>query len=204
MKINYQLVCDEKIKELTADGTVPRLLLHSCCGPCSSYVLEYLSAFFEITVLFFNPNIYPENEYDKRLSEQKKLIEAMSFKNPVSLISVPYDYSAFLACAVGLEGEREGGARCTECFRLRLGKCAEIAKERGFDVFATTLSVSPHKNAALLNSIGEEFSEKYGVLYLPSDFKKREGYKRSIELSKQYGIYRQEYCGCEFSLPREE
>ncbi len=204
MKINYQLVCDEKIKELTADGAVPRLLLHSCCGPCSSYVLEYLSAFFEITVLFFNPNIYPESEYEKRLSEQKKLIELMRFENPVSLISVPYDYTAFLACANGLEGEREGGARCTECFRLRLGKCAEIAKEKEFDVFATTLSVSPHKNAALLNNIGEKLSEKYGVFYLPSDFKKREGYKRSIELSKEYGIYRQEYCGCEFSLPREE
>lgn len=203
MRINYQLVCDEKIKELTENGKRPRLLLHSCCGPCSSYVLEYLSAFFEITVLFFNPNIYPENEYEKRLSEQKKLIESMSFENPVSLLSIPYDYSEFLTSAYGLECEREGGARCTECFRLRLGRCAQIAKERSFDVFATTLSVSPHKNAALLNSIGEELSGKYGVAYLPSDFKKREGYKRSIELSKKYGIYRQEYCGCEFSLPRE-
>ncbi len=203
MKINYQLVCDEKIKELTVNGNIPRLLLHSCCGPCSSYVLEYLSVFFEITVLFFNPNIYPEGEYEKRFSEQKKLIESMSFKNPVSLLAVPYDYSEFLACVGGFEREREGGARCTECFRLRLGRCAEIAKERGFDVFATTLSVSPHKNAPLLNSIGEELSEKYGVTYLPSDFKKREGYKRSIELSKKYDIYRQEYCGCEFSLPRE-
>ncbi len=203
MKINYQLVCDEKIKELTEKGKRPRLLLHSCCGPCSSYVLEYLSAFFEITVLFFNPNIYPENEYEKRLLEQKKLIELMSFENTVSLLTVPYDYSEFLTFARGFENEREGGARCTECFRLRLSRCAEIAKERGFDAFATTLSVSPHKNAALLNSIGEELSGKYGVTYLPSDFKKREGYKRSIELSKKYDIYRQEYCGCEFSLPRQ-
>ncbi len=200
MKINYQLVCDEKIKELTENGKRPRLLLHSCCGPCSSYVLEYLSAFFEITVLFFNPNIYPQSEYEKRLSEQKKLIELMSFENPVSLLTVPYDYSEFLAFTHGFENEREGGARCTECFRLRLGRCAEIAKEQNFDVFATTLSVSPHKNAALLNSIGKELSEKYGVTYLPSDFKKREGYKRSIELSKKYDIYRQEYCGCEFSF----
>lgn len=203
MKINYQLVCDEKIKELTGNGKRPRLLLHSCCGPCSSYVLEYLSAFFEITVLFFNPNIYPESEYEKRLSEQKKLIASMSFENPVTLFSIPYDYSEFLTSAYGFESEREGGARCTECFRLRLGRCAQIAKERGFDVFATTLSVSPHKNAALLNTIGAELSERYGVTYLPSDFKKKNGYKRSIELSKKYGIYRQEYCGCEFSLPHE-
>ncbi len=203
MKINYQLLCDEKIKKLTANGKRPRLLLHSCCGPCSSYVLEYLYAFFDITVLFFNPNIYPEDEYKKRLSEQKKLIELMNFENPVSLLTVPYDYYEFLTSSSGLENEKEGGARCTECFRLRLGRCAEIAKERGFDVFATTLSVSPHKNAELLNSIGEELSGKYGVAYLPSDFKKREGYKRSIELSKKYDIYRQEYCGCEFSLPRE-
>ncbi len=203
MKINYQLLCDEKIKELTPNGKRPRLLLHSCCGPCSSYVLEYLSAFFDITVLFFNPNIYPEDEYEKRLLEQKKLIELMSFENPVSLLTVPYDYSEFLTYSNGLESEKEGGARCTECFRLRLLRCAQIAKEKVFDVFATTLSVSPHKNAELLNSIGKELSVKYGVAYLPSDFKKREGYKRSIELSKKYGIYRQEYCGCEFSLPRE-
>lgn len=204
MKINYQIVCDEKIRKLTENGKRPRMLLHSCCGPCSSYVLEYLSVFFEITVLFYNPNIYPEAEYAKRLSEQKKLIDSMSFQNRVSLISVPYDYSVFLNSVCGLENEREGGARCTECFRLRLGKCAEIAKEKKFDVFATTLSVSPHKNATLLNSIGKELSVKYGVEYLPSDFKKREGYKRSIELSKQYDIYRQEYCGCEFSLPHEK
>lgn len=200
MKINYQILCDEKIKELTQNGAVPRLLLHSCCGPCSSYVLEYLSAFFEITVLFFNPNIYPAGEYEKRLSEQKKVIELMSFKNPVSLLTIPYDYAEFRASVCGLESEREGGARCTQCFHLRLGRCAEIAKERGFDVFATTLSVSPHKNAALLNSIGEEISGRCGITYLPSDFKKREGYKRSIELSKKYDIYRQEYCGCEFSI----
>ncbi len=200
MKINYQRICDREIDELTRGGKVPSLLLHSCCGPCSSYVLEYLANFFEITVFFFNPNIYPEAEYEKRLAAQKQIIDAMTFKNPVKLMTLPFDHSEFLHSCAGLENEREGGGRCTQCFRLRLGRCAEIARERGFDVFATTLSVSPHKNAALLNEIGCELSEKYGIRYLTADFKKREGYKRSIELSKEHDIYRQEYCGCEFSF----
>lgn len=203
MKANFQIICDRRIDELTKNGNVPRLLLHSCCGPCSSYVLEYLSQYFEVSVLFFNPNIYPAAEFEKRLKTQEKLIREMSFENPVSLIAVPYTYDEFEAVSKGLEAEREGGARCTECFKLRLRKTAHKAQMLGFDVFATTLSVSPHKNATLLNEIGEELSEETGVTFLASDFKKREGYKRSIELSKQYDLYRQKYCGCEFSMPKE-
>lgn len=203
MKINYQLLCDEQIEQLIKNGRVPKLLLHSCCGPCSSYVLEYLSKYFEIGVLFFNPNIFPEEEYIKRLNTQEEIIEKMHFNNPVSLISVVYDYSEFLSVAKGFESEREGGERCTECFELRLRKTAYEAKKRGFDCFTTTLSVSPHKNAALLNGIGDKLSVETGVEFLTADFKKREGYKRSIELSREYGLYRQEYCGCEFSLPKE-
>ncbi len=203
MKINYQLLCDKQIEQLTRCGHVPKLLLHSCCGPCSSYVLEYLSKYFEISVLFFNPNIFPESEYEKRLKTQAEIIEKMDFLNPVSLISIPYDYSEFLSVAEGLESEYEGGARCTQCFKLRLRKTAYEAKKRGFDCFTTTLSVSPHKNAALLNEIGNKLSTETGATFITADFKKREGYKRSIELSKEYELYRQEYCGCEFSLPKE-
>lgn len=204
MKVNYQLICDREIDELTKDGRTPRLLLHSCCGPCSSYVLEYLSQYFEITVLFFNPNIYPAEEYEKRLNAQEKIISEMNFKNPVSLMTLPYGYNEFLCAAKGNENEREGGARCTECFKLRIGRTALEAKRLDFDCFTTTLSVSPHKNAALINKIGEEFSQETGVKFLTADFKKREGYKRSIELSKQYDLYRQDYCGCEFSIPEKE
>lgn len=200
---NYQLICDEQIKELTKDGKVPSLLLHSCCGPCSSYVLEYLSKYFLVTVAFFNPNIYPEEEYAKRLNTQREIICKMSFSNKVKLLEMPYNYSDFISSVKGLEGEKEGGKRCVECFKLRLFETAKTAKELGFDCFATTLSVSPHKNAELLNKIGEEAEQTFGVKYLVSDFKKREGYKRSIELSRQYNLYRQEYCGCEFSQKRD-
>lgn len=181
----------------------PKLLLHSCCGPCSSYVLELVSQHFNVAVLYFNPNIYPESEYQKRLGEQIKIIDGMPFKNPVSLMECDYNEAEFLSAAEGFENEREGGARCEKCFRLRMEKTALLAKENGFDFFTTTLSVSPHKNAPLLNKIGEELSEKYGIKYLYADFKKKEGYKRSIELSAQYDLYRQNYCGCRFSL-REE
>ena len=200
MKINYQLRCDEQIKRILQRNKDARLLLHSCCGPCSTYVLKYLSEFFGISLLFFNPNIYPYDEYEKRLLTQKQVLDRMDFAKPVSLISLPYNHDEFMEAAINLEDEPEGGARCEKCFRLRLEKTAFEAKKRGFDVFATTLSVSPHKNAALLNQIGAEMMEKYGVEYLFSDFKKREGYKRSIEMSKEFELYRQDYCGCEFSL----
>lgn len=199
-KINYQKQMEERIEKLTS---TPTLLLQSCCGPCSSYVLEVLSEFFKITVLYYNPNIFPEEEYNKRLLEQKRIIEEMSFKNPVSFLDCDYNEQEFLSFVTGYESEREGGARCEKCFRLRMEKTAQLAKEKGYDFFTTTLSVSPHKNAPLLNKIGEELSEKYSVEFLPADFKKKEGYKRSIILSKEHNLYRQEYCGCRFSLRPE-
>ena len=172
----------------------PRLLLHSCCGPCSSYVLEYLSDYFDITLFFYNPNIQPAEEYEKRLLTQKKLFERAKYKNPVIFLAGEYEPQRFFDTVKGLEGCKEGGARCEKCFELRLSKAAEIAKKGGFDYFATTLTVSPHKNAVLINEIGGRYQN-----YLPSDFKKREGYKRSIILSKEYELYRQGYCGCIFS-----
>ena len=198
MKENYQLMLDKIISQ--NNNNIPSLLLHSCCGPCSSYVLEYLTKHFDITVFFYNPNIYPEAEYFKRLDTQKQLLERMSFVNPVSLIEGEYDPENYLAAVRGQEEYREGGARCSTCFTLRLDKTAELAKSKGFDYFATTLTVSPHKNAQIINTLGYDLSEKYDVRWLPSDFKKREGYKRSIELSKQYDLYRQEYCGCSFAM----
>lgn len=199
-KINFQKKMEEQIATLQGGE---RLLLHSCCGPCSSYVLEVLASYFNVEVLYYNPNIYPESEYIKRLQEQIKIINNMPFKNPVSLMPCDYDENEFLTAAKGFEGEREGGSRCEKCFRLRMEKTALIAKEKGFDYFTTTLSVSPHKNAQLLNKIGEELSEMHSIKYLYGDFKKKEGYKRSIILSKEYDLYRQDYCGCRFSL-REE
>lgn len=172
----------------------PRLLLHSCCGPCSSYVLEYLSDYFDITLFFYNPNIQPAEEYEKRLSAQKQLLERAKYKNPVAFLAGEYEPQRFFEAVKGLENCREGGARCEKCFELRLSKAAEIAKKGRFDYFATTLTVSPHKNAVLINEIGGRYQN-----YLPSDFKKREGYKRSIILSKEYELYRQGYCGCIFS-----
>ncbi len=200
MKVNYQLICDKEIEELARDGKRPRLLLQSCCGPCSSYVLEYLTKFFDVTVFFSNSNIYPKEEFDKRLMTQHEVTEKLKTPYPVKLVADEYDHEEFLDKVAGLEGEPEGGMRCVECFRLRLLKTAEFAKENGFDCFTTTLSVSPHKNAEILNSLGKEIGESVGVFFLTADFKKREGYKRSIELSRELDLYRQEYCGCEFSI----
>ena len=198
MKQNYQLMLDKVIEQ--NGSTLPSLLLHSCCGPCSSYVLEYLTKHFDITVFFYNPNIYPEAEYIKRLDTQKQLIANMPFENPVKLIAGEYDPESYIAAVRGQEEYKEGGPRCSTCFTLRLDKTASLAKAEGFDYFATTLTVSPHKNAQIINTIGFDLAEKHSMLWLPSDFKKREGYKRSIELSKQYDLYRQEYCGCSFAM----
>ena len=195
MKTNYQLETDRVIQNLA--GHKPRLLLQSCCGPCSSYVLEYLTQYFEITLLFYNPNIQPEAEYQLRLEHQKKLLAAAHPQ--VELMACEYDGSAFQAAAQGLESEPEGGARCTRCFRLRLEKTARLARDRGFDYFCTTLTVSPHKDSERINRIGLELAEAYGVSWLPSDFKKRDGYRRSIQLSKDHDLYRQDYCGCLYS-----
>lgn len=199
-KINYQKELDKLIDHLQKEEKVPTLLLHSCCAPCSSYVLEYLSSYFKITVLYYNPNIYPESEYSKRIIEQQTLIGEMDTKYPVQFIAGGYDKEKFYEMANGLEKVKEGGVRCFKCYELRLRETAEIAKEGGYDYFTTTLSISPLKNAAKLNEIGLKLAEEYGVSYLTSDFKKKNGYKRSVELSAQYGLYRQDYCGCEFSM----
>lgn len=196
-KINYQKQTDSVIESL--NGTVPTLLLHSCCAPCSSYTLEYLSRYFSITVFYFNPNISPKAEFDKRFAEQKRLIETLPSENKISLICGDYNYDEFLNIARGYESVPEGGERCFRCYRMRLEKTAELAKQNGFDYFCTTLSISPLKNSQKINEIGFDVAEKYGVKWLPSDFKKREGYKRSIELSREYDLYRQNFCGCVFS-----
>ena len=197
--MNYQKELESKIEQLQKEQKVPKLLLHSCCAPCSSYVLEYLNEIFEITVFYYNPNIFPESEYTKRILEQQTLINHMAMKYSASFIAGAYDSEKFYAMAKGLEQVREGGVRCWGCYALRLEETAKLAKEGEFDYFATTLTISPLKNAEKLNEIGNKLADKYGVAYLPSDFKKKNGYKRSIELSKEYGLYRQEYCGCEFS-----
>lgn len=196
-KINYQIELDRIINSL--NGEAPRLLLHSCCAPCSSYTLEYLSQYFEITVLYFNPNISPVEEFEKRYKEQERLISSMPFRNEVKLVKGEYDYNDFLEIAKGYEDCREGGERCFRCYRMRLEKTAKLAREQGYDYFCTTLSISPLKNSQRLNQIGLELAEEYSVKWLPSDFKKREGYKRSIELSREYDLYRQNFCGCVFS-----
>lgn len=197
MNRNYQKELDRLLDNL--DGKVPSLFLHSCCAPCSSYVLEYLSEYFSITVFYYNPNIYPKVEYQRRVEEQKRLIGKLNSSHKVSFIEGNYDTELFYKMAKGLEEAAEGGERCFRCYALRLEEAAKQAAQRGFDYFTTTLSISPHKNAAKINEIGEMLSKKYGVAHLPSDFKKREGYKRSIELSKEYQLYRQDYCGCIFS-----
>ena len=196
---NYQRELEAVIKENESKSRVPRLLLHSCCAPCSSYVLEYLADYFEITVFYYNPNISPAEEYEKRAAEQQHLIRELPAKHPIHLVVGAYEPERFYAVSRGLEQVPEGGERCFRCFRLRLEEAAKMAAEGGFDYFATTLTISPLKNAQKLNEIGEELSELYKVEHLPSDFKKKNGYKRSVELSALYGLYRQNYCGCVFS-----
>jgi len=179
-------------------GIKPSLLLHSCCAPCSSAVIERLSDYFTLTVLYYNPNIEPQEEYEKRKKEQIEFLK--SFKNgEVKFLDVEYDNSAFINMAKGLETEPEGGIRCHRCYLLRLEKTAQMAKKNGYEYFTTTLTVSPYKNAQVINQIGENLASEYEVKYLYSDFKKEDGYKRSIELSKKYNLYRQDYCGCNFS-----
>ena len=198
-KINYQKELEKVIERNRRLGKVPKLLLHVCCAPCSSYCLEYLSLYFDITVYFYNPNISVKEEYDYRLSEEERFISLKEFKYPVKMTESEYRPEDFFKAVKGLEAEPEGGKRCRECFRLRLEATAKKAAELGFDFFTTTLTLSPLKNAALLNEIGVEMGERYGVEWLCSDFKKKEGYKRSIELSREYSLYRQNYCGCVFS-----
>ena len=194
-KRNFQKELDTVTGGLTGQ---PSLLLQACCGPCSSYVLEYMTKYFDVTVLFYNSNIRPEAEYDKRLATLKQLLAAMPMDHPPALVEPGWRGEEFEKAVKGLEHEPEGGARCSVCFRLRLEETARMAAEWGFDYFGTTLTVSPHKNAEAINAIGENLAAEYEVKWLPSDFKKRNGYLRSIQLSKEYGLYRQEYCGCGF------
>ncbi len=197
--MNYQLELEKELTKIENKKEVPSLLLHSCCAPCSSYVLEYLSNYFKITILYYNPNISPEEEFIKRCEEQQRLIKEMPLKNKVSFISGVYDNDRYEDIIEGLQNEKEGGIRCHKCYRMRLEEAAKKAKKEGYDYFTTTLSISPYKNAKVLNEIGEELAKIYEVKYLYADFKKKNGYKRSIELSKEYNLYRQDYCGCKYS-----
>lgn len=205
---NYQKELEKIIK--TAEDipplAVPKVFLHSCCAPCSSYCLEYLSNYFEVTVFYYNPNIYPEEEYRKRVVEQQEFIKKFPAKHPISFVEGEYDTEKFYHAVKGMEQIPEGGERCFACYRLRLQEAYDWAKDKGFDYFTTTLTISPLKNAAKLNEIGEEIaSAGNGTLkFLPSDFKKKNGYKRSVELSEEYGMYRQDYCGCVFSQRERE
>ena len=198
---NYQKELDKIIDGLIKTGTRPKLLMHTCCAPCSSYCLKYLSEYFDITVYYYNPNITEEAEYRMRTKEQKRLIDIYNeeLSMDIKFVEGEYDRELFLSKVKGYEACKEGGDRCKICFELRLDKAGTYAKNHGFDFFTTSLTISPLKNAPLLNSIGEEVGSKYDVRFLPSDFKKKEGYKQSIELSKEYGLYRQNYCGCVYS-----
>ena len=199
---NFQKEMEQVLAAEAQSGEVPLLLLHSCCAPCSSYVLEYLTEHFRILDFYYNPNITPEEEYRKRAEELQRLINAMPLTNPVTFLEGRYEPERFREIARGLEDAPEGGERCTKSYELRLREAAEQARRYGCDYFTTTLSISPLKDAQRLNAIGEALAEEYGVKYLVSDFKKRDGYKRSIELSREYGLYRQDFCGCVYSRQR--
>ena len=202
--ISYKDILNKELSKIKEAGIIPRLLLHSCCAPCSSYVLEYLTEYFDIIVYYYNPNISPMGEYEKRIAEQKRLISEMKFKNSVSFIEGTYNHDEFISLTRGLENLPEGGERCSLCYEMRLEAAAQKAAEINADYFTTTLSVSPYKNTAKLNTIGLKLAMEYGVPYLVSDFKKNNGYKRSIELSTEYGLYRQNFCGCIFSKKEAE
>ncbi len=197
LKHNYDILMQKQIEDLKFR---PKILLHSCCGPCSSTCIERLKQNFDVTVFYYNPNIYPQSEFTKRLENQKKVT---AYFGDVEIISPTYLEDEYLKEIKGLEGEKEGGKRCEKCFYLRLKKTAQYAKDNGYDFFGTTLTVSSHKDEQKINAIGEEISSQIGISFLYSDFKKHDGYKRSIELSKQLGLYRQNYCGCRFSIRRD-
>ena len=198
MKENYSVKCENILNNL--DGK-KKLLLHSCCGPCSSYVISYLTNYFDITILYYNPNIYPYDEYLKRKQEQIKLINEIDCSNNLDIMDCDYDNDLYEKCIIGLENEPERGNRCMVCYNLRMEKTAKMAKECNYDYFCTTLSVSPYKNSQWINEIGKELENKYSISWLYSDFKKKDGYKQSILLSKKYNLYRQDYCGCIYSKP---
>lgn len=201
---NYQKELEKLLEKITKEGVVPTLLLHSCCAPCSSYVLEYLSQYFKITVFYYNPNIYPEEEYRMRVKEQERFIGLLNTRYPVAFAAGRYEPQEFYSAVKGYEAMPEGRERCFLCYELRLREAAAMAKAQGFDYFTTTLSISPLKNAVKLAEIGLKLAKEYGVSYLLSDFKKKDGYKRSVELSAEYGMYRQDYCGCIYSRQQRE
>ncbi len=201
MKENYQLLLDKTIEEIKKSDYKPKLLLHVCCAPCSSYVLEYLSSYFNISLLFYNPNIAPFEEYNKRIVELNRFVK--EFNHDIKIIEGSYDNNLYEEMIKGLEKEQEGGKRCLKCYNLRLEETAKQASKLNFDYFTTTLSISPYKNATTLNNIGKSLENKYKIKYLYSDFKKNDGYKKSIELSKKYQLYRQDYCGCIYSMNEE-
>lgn len=203
IKENYGLKLEQTIKKITADDRRPSILMQVCCAPCSSYVLEYLAKYFDLTLFFYNPNITPADEFTLRLGELSRFVSDAGYTD-IKIASPDYDPSEFFSAVRGMEALPEGGERCRVCYELRLRRTAQAAKEGGFDYFCTTLSISPYKNADWLNEIGQSLSEEYGVMWLFSDFKKKNGYKRSIELSREYGLYRQDYCGCVFSKAEAE
>ena len=198
--MNYHKICKEILTNL---NYTPKILLHSCCAPCSSQVITLLTEYFDITILYYNPNIYPKDEYIKRKEEQIKLINEIEHKKKIDIIDCDYENNIYENTIKGLENEPEGGKRCQQCFILRLEKTAQIAKKLNYNYFSTTLTVSPHKNSTIINNIGYELEKKYNIKWLPSDYKKEEGYKKSIELSKKYNLYRQDYCGCKYSIRKE-
>ena len=201
MNINYHKLCLEELSKLDKPR---KILLHSCCAPCSSYVITFLSNYLDITILYYNPNIAPKEEYEKRKQEQIKLIKKLKTKNKLDYLDCDYDNVLYNQSIIGYESFPEGGSRCHICFNLRLDKTAKLAKEHKYDYFGSTLTVSPHKNSKIINEIGEKISQKYQIKWLYSDFKKNEGFKQSIELSKKYELYRQDYCGCIYSKKTKE
>lgn len=203
-KQNYQKILDSELERISQSGKIPTLLLHSCCAPCSSYVLEYLTEYFNIILYYYNPNISPESEYKYRLSELERLISEMPLKNKVEIAPAEYNPDIFCKLAEGLEDLPERGLRCQKCIFQRLEKTAEKACELGADYFTTTLTISPYKDSEYINKAGEELQKQYDIKYLFSDFKKRNGYKRSIELSSEYNLYRQNFCGCIYSKINSE
>lgn len=203
-KVNYQKQLEMTIAKHEKAGEVPTLLLHSCCAPCSSYCLEYLSNYFHITVFYYNPNIYPEEEYVKRVEEQRHFIERLPVKHKIDFVEGAFEKERFYETVRGYEDCKEGGERCFRCYELRLAETAKLAKQMGMDYFTTTLSISPLKNSDKLNEIGEKVGQQYGIAHLNSDFKKKNGYKRSVELSNEYEMYRQYYCGCVYSKKQRD
>lgn len=202
--MNYQTVLEEELKLIEKSNNIPKLLLHACCAPCSSYVLEYLSKYFEITIYYYNPNIHPNVEYERRLNELKKFLNEFKGINKINLIETNYDTNEYFKSIKGLENLGERSNRCYECYKFRMKKAAKYASENNFDYFTTTLSISPYKNSKWINEIGEYLEDECNIKYLYADFKKKNGYKRSLELSNIYGLYRQDYCGCIYSKEERE